>query len=150
MSSLAQALLWVWCGVPPAVVPPRGVVIDRESRPVHVIGEGKAGARILLDAELVPGLKEAAMTELVMLPGAQVPEHSHDHAAELIYILTGSGRMTMDGKEMMVRAGMAIYIPAGVKHSLVIDTKVEPMRALQVYTPGGPEQRFKAGPAAKE
>jgi quercetin dioxygenase-like cupin family protein len=137
-------------GAPPAQLPPRGATVDRDSQPVYLGAEGKAGARILLDNTLVPGLKEAAMTELVMLPGAVVPEHSHDTSAELIYILAGHGTMVLDGKETMVREGMAIYIPAGVKHSLKVDTKIEPLRAIQVYTPGGPEQRFKAGPSSKE
>ncbi len=150
MTLLATTLWLSVIGAPAVQMPSRGAVITKESQPIHVIGDGKAGARILLDGNLVPGLKEAAMTELVMLPGAQVPEHTHDQAAELIYILSGSARMTLDGKETVVVAGMAIYIPAGVKHSLVLDSKVEPLRALQVYTPGGPEQRFKAGPAVKE
>jgi quercetin dioxygenase-like cupin family protein len=134
----------------PPQIPVRGATVDRASQPVMVIADGKAGARILLDESTVPGLKEAAMTELVMLPGAIVPEHTHDTSAELIYILEGHATMTLDGQAQMVRAGMAIYIPAGVKHSLAMDTKVEPLRALQVYTPGGPEQRFKKGTPSKE
>ncbi len=130
--------------------PVRGATVDRASQPVMIIAEGKAGARILLDETTAPGLKEAAMTELVMLPGAVVPEHTHDASAELLYIIEGHATMTLDGKTQQVRAGMAIYIPAGVKHSLVLDTKVEPLRAIQVYTPGGPEQRFKKGIPAKE
>lgn len=133
-----------------AETPMNGAVIERDSQPVHVIGEGKAGARILLDQTLVPGLKEAAMTELVMLPGTTVPEHVHDRSAELLYILEGQGTMTLGDRTLRVKPGMAIYIPAGVKHSLKLDTKIEPLRALQIYTPGGPEQRFKAGPAVKE
>src|SRR5687767_8841284 len=81
-----------------------GVTIDRASQPVYVIAEGKAGARILLDESTAPGLKEAAMSELVMLPGAKVPEHTHDMAAELIYILEGQATMTLDGKPSQVRA----------------------------------------------
>lgn len=127
-----------------------GVVIERDSQPVFIIAEGKAGARILLDQTIAPGLKEVAMTELVMLPGTSVPEHVHDHSAELLYILEGSGTMIMAGKTIRVKPGMAIYVPAGVKHSFKMDSKVEPLRALQIYTPGGPEQRFKSGAAVKE
>lgn len=148
---LALALLLLHA--PPhttASVPVRGAMIERASQPVLIIGDGKAGARILLDEATVPGLKEAAMTELVMLPGASVPEHTHDASAELLYILEGHGTMVLDGQASVVRAGMAIFIPAGVKHSFTVDTKVEPLRAIQVYTPGGPEQRFKKGLPAKE
>jgi mannose-6-phosphate isomerase-like protein (cupin superfamily) len=58
--------------------------------------------------------------------------------------------MTLDGQVSEVRPGMAIFIPAGTKHALKVDTKVEPLRAIQIYTPGGPEQRFQKGEAAKE
>ena len=125
-------------------------MIDRESRPVHIFADGKAGARILLDESSVPGLKEVALSELVILPGAKMPQHSHDKAAEVIYILSGRGSMVLDKKRSMVRAGMAIYIPAGMAHSFSLETKVEPMRVLQVYTPGGPEQRFRKGRQVKE
>lgn len=135
---------------PPAQVPLRGVAIDRSTQPVHVVAEGKGGARILLDESTAPGLKEAAMTELVMLPGAAIPEHSHDTSAELLYVIEGHAQMTLDGQSSEVHAGMAIFIPAGVKHSMRMTSRVEPFRAIQVYTPGGPEQRFQKGEAVKE
>jgi putative monooxygenase len=147
---LALQLLLAVGPTKPPKLPVRAAAIDRASQPVFVIAEGKGGARILLDQSTAPGLREAAMTELVMLPGSVVPEHTHDTSAELIYILEGHATMTIDGQPQLVRAGMAIYIPAGVKHSLVLETKVEPLRAIQIYTPGGPEQRFRAGTPAKE
>lgn len=134
-------------GAPPG--PSAGVVVERESQPVHLIAEGKAGARILLDATTAPGLREAAMTELLMLAGSTVPEHTHDRSAELLYILSGTGTMTLGDRTFEVKPGMAIYIPAGMKHSLKVETKIEPLRAVQVYTPGGPEQRFKQSAPAK-
>lgn len=129
---------------------PMGAIVDRASQPVYVIAEGKAGARILLDEKTAPGLKEAAMTELIMSPGTVVPEHVHDVSSELLYVLEGHGVMTLGEKTITVRAGMAIWVPPGVKHGVRVDTQVEPMRALQIYTPGGPEQRFTKGTAFKE
>lgn len=150
LSDLLLTLLLLTAPPKPAPAPLRATVVDRAEQPVFVIAEGKAGARILLDGNTVPGLKEAAMTELIMLPGTVVPEHVHDTSAEMIYILEGRAQMTVDGVTKEVRAGMAILIPAGVKHALKMETKVEPLRALQVYTPGGPEQRFRTGEPARE
>jgi quercetin dioxygenase-like cupin family protein len=149
LPALAICVLLAFGGAKPTV-PVRGAMIDRASQPVHVIAEGKGGARILLDETTAPGLKEAAMSELVMLPGAVVPEHTHDLSSELLYVIEGHCTMTLDGQASEVRAGMAIFIPAGVKHAMKMDTKVEPLRAIQIYTPGGPEQRFQKGEAAKE
>lgn len=128
---------------------PEGVVVERAQQPVHLLAEGKGGARVLLDESTAPGLKEAAMTELVMLPGATVAEHAHDRSAELLYILEGTGTLRLGEQTFEVKPGMAIFIPAGMKHSLRVDTQIEPLRAIQVYTPGGPEQRFKQGAPAK-
>ncbi len=144
---LDLALSLILLSAPPA--PPAGAVVERVNQPIHVIAEGKGGARVLLDESTAPGLKEAAMTELVMLPGATVPEHTHDRSAELLYILEGTGTMRLGDRTVEVKPGMAIFIPAGMKHSLRVDTKIEPLRAVQVYTPGGPEQRFKQGAPAK-
>ena len=38
---------------------------------------------------------------------------------------------------------VSLRIPAGVTHSIAV---VDKITALQVYAPGGPEQRFKGGP----
>ncbi|MCC7382977.1 MAG: cupin domain-containing protein [Deltaproteobacteria bacterium] len=135
---------------PVAPTTAKGAVIERDRQPVYPIAGGKAGARVLLDETTAPGLKEAAMTELIMLPGTVVPEHVHERSAELLYILEGRGMMQLAEKLLEVKPGTAIFIPAGVKHSLRLDTKVEPLRAIQVYTPGGPEQRFKSGTPVKE
>jgi mannose-6-phosphate isomerase-like protein (cupin superfamily) len=151
LAAVALPLLFALAPEKPAAqVPVRGAMIDRASQPVHLIAEGKGGARILLDDTTAPGLKEAAMTELLMLPGAGVAEHTHDTSAELLYIVEGHATMTLDGQTSMIRAGMAVFIPAGVKHSMKVDARIEPLRAIQIYTPGGPEQRFTKGEISKE
>lgn len=135
---------------PSAATPAKGAVIQRDHQPVYPIAGGTAGARVLLDESTVPGLKEASMTELIMLPGTVVPEHVHERSAELLYILEGRGMMQLADQLLEVKPGTVVFIPAGVKHSVRLDTKVEPLRAIQVYTPGGPEQRFKSGTPVKE
>jgi mannose-6-phosphate isomerase-like protein (cupin superfamily) len=48
--------------------------------------------------------------------------------------------MEVGGETHAVVADDAIHIPAGVPHSLRVSEKLV---ALQCYSPGGPEQRFK-------
>ena len=60
--------------------------------------------------------------------------------------------MRMDDEEIRVEAGMAVRIPAGVEHSFQA-TGTEPVEIVQVYSPAGPEQRFRqweAIPSGKE
>jgi quercetin dioxygenase-like cupin family protein len=72
---------------------------------------------------------------------ARVPEHVHAKETELLYVLEGSGTMTIAGQDIEVTPTSVIQIPPNTPHAFVATTTV---RALQVYTPPGPEQRFKA------
>jgi|GEM_PF-1485879 len=112
--------------------------------PVHVIAKGKASVKILLDKHSV-GAKNAYMGILTALPGTKVPVHVHKDSAELIYVLDGQGMMTLGKKAFRVKTGMAVYIPPNTPHSVYVDTKVQPLKVLQVYAKAGPEQRFRRG-----
>jgi len=82
--------------------------------------------------------------EILSLPkGATVPEHVHANETELLYVLAGSGTMTVAGVQLAVTPTSVMQVPPGTKHSFTASSDV---RALQIYTPAGPEQRFKAPP----
>ena len=79
---------------------------------------------------------------VVQLPaGTKIPEHVHPVETELLYILAGSGSMTVNGVKLPVTPTSVVQIPANTKHAFTASADV---RAVQVYTPAGPEQRFKA------
>lgn len=77
----------------------------------------------------------------VFRPGAQVAEHVHTDSHEILFVLRGRGRLTLNGTERVVEAPMAIFIPAGTTHAFTNDGK-ETLSAVQVYDPAGPEARF--------
>lgn len=106
--------------------------------PAYPIAGGKGTASILFDA--ASGSPEAALTLLVFQPGAVIPEHVHE-TVELVYVLEGAAEVTLAGEVLETSAGTAVRIPANVKHAArVVGEK--PFRALQIYAPAGPEQRF--------
>lgn len=72
--------------------------------------------------------------------GAVVPPHVHAKETEVLYLEAGGGTMTIGGVAIAVEATAVIQIPAGVEHSF---TATAATRALQLYSPPGPEQRFK-------
>lgn len=72
--------------------------------------------------------------------GVAVPEHVHAKETEVLYLEAGAGTMTIAGVAIAVDEHAVIQIPAGVPHAF---TATAPTRALQLYTPPGPEQRFK-------
>jgi quercetin dioxygenase-like cupin family protein len=52
-------------------------------------------------------------------PGETVrPAHSHPHSEELIYIVTGTGKVMIEGEVGEVRAGSAILFEEGKVHML--------------------------------
>lgn len=84
--------------------------------------------------------KAFAAEILTLASGASVPEHVHQNETEMLYILAGSGTMTVAGVQLAVTATSVVQVPPGTKHAFTASADV---RALQIYTPAGPEQRFK-------
>jgi quercetin dioxygenase-like cupin family protein len=90
-------------------------------RPLHnpseeVIRVGHLSVRFLVTAENSAGT--IAAFELVV-PGAQrlpAPAHSHDHYEETIYGIDGVFTWTVDGKQIDVGPGQALFIPRGAVH----------------------------------
>jgi quercetin dioxygenase-like cupin family protein len=105
----------------------------------------KFSAHVLVDQKST-GNGAAAITILTARDGLEVPMHRHS-SAELLYVSSGEGRVFgLDGKRRAtkVAAGTAIYIPAGTAHGFVHTGKADTV-LVQLYAPGGPEQRFKTG-----
>ena len=63
----------------------------------------------------IPG-REAHQSRVDLVPGAVFPPHKHA-GEELIYVLEGTFEYVVDGKPVTVRAGEALFIPAGTVHS---------------------------------
>ena len=56
-----------------------------------------------------------------LIPGASIGLHTHDTGSEIIYILSGAGRVLYDGGVETVAAGQCHYCPKGHAHSLIND-----------------------------
>jgi quercetin dioxygenase-like cupin family protein len=105
-------------------------------------GETFGPATIYLDKTKASWTPLAA--SILELPaGAKVPEHVHANETELLYALEGSGTITINGQELAVTPTSVLQIPPNTKHAFSASAK---FRALQIYTPAGPEQRFKNKP----
>ena len=101
-------------------------------------GTGKFN--ILLDGDRA-GTKYFSLLLNEMHAGIKGMEHSHtvEHAW---YILSGHGRIYMEGKVYDIGPGMAIFAPAGVPHKIEVEEK-EPLRYVVIYAPPGPEKQLK-------
>lgn len=68
----------------------------------------------LLDRQLIIG-QEVMMARVLMKKGCVVPLHSHVNE-QLSYILEGTLKFWIDGKEIVVRAGEVLTIPPNMPH----------------------------------
>lgn len=69
--------------------------------------------------------EESLTIRIVLLPGHGLHYHSHVHRDEVWTVMSGSGRVILDGKERPVHAGDVISMPAGVKHTVFADTELK-------------------------
>jgi mannose-6-phosphate isomerase-like protein (cupin superfamily) len=79
--------------------------------------------------------------ELSLNPKAEVKPHQHDTSDEVVILLSGSGTFTVGDQKREVKAGDVMHIPKATQHRFV--TGAEPVKAIQFYSPPGPEERFK-------
>lgn len=103
--------------------------------------KGKKYGGVTIIAEAATKSPAIAGSILELPAGAVVPEHLHDKETELLYVLSGSGTMTVGGVSVAVTPTTVVQIPPRTKHAF---TATADVRAVQFYAPAGPEQRFKA------
>lgn len=71
--------------------------------------------KVGLDRQLVVGEK-VMLARVLLKKGCIVPEHSHLNE-QLTYILQGALKFTIEGREIVVRAGEVLCIPPQMPHA---------------------------------
>lgn len=92
--------------------------------PNFVGGDGTLHAQMRVD-ELGKILKG------VLDPGSSIGYHTHETSSEIIYILSGTGKVKYDDGEEAVSAGQCHYCPKGHSHAL-INNSGEPLEFFAV------------------
>ena len=89
------------------------------TRQVHV-AEKSWGEFCIVDVE-----KESLTIRLTLLAGRSMSYHSHEHRDEVWTVLSGSGQVTLDGARRQVGPGDVVRIPAGCRHMVKADTRLQ-------------------------
>jgi len=118
-----------------------------EKAPVHTGSGGKVKVHALFDAAS-SGSDAASASVVEFAPGSELPRHSHDGSAEIIYVLAGGGEVTIGSEKIPFAADQAIHIPEGQPHAVKF-TGGEKAVVLQIFAPAGPEQKYKMPPSKK-
>jgi quercetin dioxygenase-like cupin family protein len=76
-------------------------------------------------------------------PGDKVrPAHSHPNGEEVIYIISGFGRVMVGGEVQAVKAGTAVLFPRGVVHMLHNTGETE-MKVVCFFAPATNLENYK-------
>lgn len=67
-------------------------------------------------------------------PGTLFPEHTHG-VDKVDVVLSGRFRMTVDGEEVVLGPGDAVYLPSGTPHTAEV-VGTEPVTSLDATRPG--------------
>ena len=75
------------------------------------------------------------MCVIKIAPGQTVrPAHSHPNGEEVIYIVTGTGKVMIEGEVQPVKAGSAVLFPQGKIHMLR-NSGTEEMKVACFFAP---------------
>ncbi len=55
----------------------------------------------------------------ILIPGASIGLHRHDADSEILFVLSGQGTLSDDGKTCHIVHGQCAYCPSGHEHSLI-------------------------------
>lgn len=69
--------------------------------------------------------EESLVIRIVLLPGHSLHYHSHEHRDEVWTVMSGRGRVILDGEERSVGPGDVISMPVGCKHTVFADTELK-------------------------
>ena len=95
-------------------------MIDFNAIPENHLPSFKGG-----EGELVAAMSGDGLCRILrgwLAPGNTFGEHCHDASCEIIYFLSGHGRMILDGKEERIAPGLCHYCPRGSSHQMINDT----------------------------
>ena len=90
-------------------------VLDPKHFPVWQAPDGSRRVNLLVSPETC-GAGDISAGLFWLHPGHETQADIHPESAEIYYVVSGRGKLVMDGQEFRVEKGMTVYIPAGVEH----------------------------------
>ncbi|HEX7097626.1 MAG TPA: cupin domain-containing protein [Acidimicrobiia bacterium] len=64
---------------------------------------------------------ESVVRQVTIEPGVRRTPHRHPHSEEVTYVVSGRGKLWLDGTYHTVEAGTWVRVPAGVPHATLAD-----------------------------
>ncbi|MBE6551498.1 MAG: cupin domain-containing protein [Ruminococcaceae bacterium] len=86
--------------------------IEKTVMPNFYGGEKELSAAMFLD-------EMNRIMKATLIPGASIGFHKHETSSEILYILSGSGKVVYEDGETLIKEGECHYCKKGTSHSLV-------------------------------
>ena len=67
---------------------------------------------------------ESMVIRILLRPGNKLYYHSHEHRDEMWSVVSGTGRVVLDGEIKNVCSGDIVQMPKGSKHTVIADTEL--------------------------
>lgn len=116
-------------------------VVPLEQADTGVLAGGEGTYRILID-QMNCGAKNYSMLINTMKAGATGSNHMHEHAEHCFYILSGSGKILIEGEPHALKPNCGVYVPARTMHQTIAD-EGEDLTYVVIYSPPGPEKELR-------
>jgi mannose-6-phosphate isomerase-like protein (cupin superfamily) len=86
--------------------------------------------------KVVGGTKRSQGATMVLKPGASTggEDNVHEGADQWLYVVSGRGRATVEGRKVVIRRGSFLLIEAGEEHEIKNDG-AHPLVTINVYAP---------------
>jgi len=97
--------------------------------------------RVLLSPKLKNSNHNLGLGVVEIPPGESGNAHQHPGEQETWYILSGKGKLMIDGVTFEIEPDMVITAPKGIPHQILNDGN-KALKAIFIFTPAGPEEEF--------
>ncbi len=67
-------------------------------------------------------------------PGGEIGEETHEHVEQVLFNLSGTGKVVLDGVESEFDPGDVVVVTPGTKHNF-INTGTEKLKIYTIYAP---------------
>lgn len=70
-----------------------------------------------------------------LLPGEEIGLEVHEEGDQFFRFESGTGKVTIDETEYMVKDGDAVIVPAGARHNVINTSDTEALKMYTIYAP---------------
>lgn len=86
--------------------------------------------------EVLAGTDRSQAAAMTLAPGRSTggPNNRHARSDQWLYVVSGEGRVTLNGEEHALREGDLLLIEAGETHE-IINASERPLKTLNIYAP---------------